>query len=145
MKSPLALRLATALLAIVVLTVAVRGRVRDYTLSDPQLTLLTSQALWERGSLDLRPEFDRLGPARFAKDTWKYSRTADGRVFYGYPLGAAILSMPVVAVARTLGRDFSNWETDRRYQIRLAALCCAAVFVLLADIAWSRARRSRRA
>lgn len=133
-------RLLTALLAVAVFTVASMGSVRDYTLSDPQLTLLTSQVLWERGALDLRAELDRLGPERFAKDTWKYSIRRDGRVFYGYPLGAAIVSLPVVAVARTLGRDFSDWETDRRYQIRLASLCCALVFLLLADIAWRLTR-----
>lgn len=135
MKALFPPRVVTLLLALAVFAVAFGGRLRDYTLSDPQLTLLTSQVLWERGSLDLRPELDRLGPERFAKDTWKYSITREGRVFYGYPLGASIVSLPVVAAARSLGEDFSVWETDRRYQTALAAVCCALVFLLLADIA----------
>lgn len=128
--------LQTAALAVVVAAVVLLGRVRDYTLSDPQLTLLTAQVLWERGSLDLRPELDRLGPKEFAKDSWKYSINKQGQVFYGYPLGTTLLTLPVVAVGRTLGSDLSVWETDRRYQIGLAALSCASVFALLANLGW---------
>ena len=128
--------LQTAVLAAIVLAIVLMGRVRDYTLSDPQLTLLTSQALWERHSLDLRPELDRLGAKDFAKDTWKYSMNGRGQVLYGYPLGTSLLSIPVVAAGRALGSDLSIWDTDRKYQIALAGLCCAAVFALLANIAW---------
>ena len=65
-------RLPTAALALLVLAVVLLARVRDYTLSDPQLTLLTSQVLWERHAIDLRPELDRLGPKEFAKDNWMF-------------------------------------------------------------------------
>jgi hypothetical protein len=126
----------TGLLAIAIVIIVLMGRVRDYTLSDPQLTLLTSQVLLERGSLDLKPELDRLGPAAFAKDTWKYSSNDRGQVLYGYPLGTSFITLPVVAVSRMMGADFATWDTDRRYQIALAALCCAAIFVLLARIGW---------
>ena len=129
-------RLQTASLAILVLAVVLMGRVRDYTLSDPQLTLLTSQVLWERHTIDLRPELDRLGPKEFAKDTWKYSINSRGQVFYGYPLGTSLIALPVVALGRTLGSDLAVWDTDRRYQIALAGLCSAAVFFLLAEISW---------
>ncbi|MGE3517641.1 MAG: hypothetical protein AB7J63_01700 [Vicinamibacterales bacterium] len=128
--------LLTGVLATLVAATVLTARVRDYTLSDPQLTLLTSQVLWERHSLDLGPELNRLGPSAFAKDSWKYAIGEGGRVLYAYPLGTSLLAVPVVAVGRTFGSDLSNWETDRRYQIAIAAACCAAVFALLANIGW---------
>ena len=129
-------RAAATALAVVVLGIVLMARVREYTLSDPQLALLTSQALWERHSLNLRPELDALGPRRFAKDSWKYAVGPTGEVRYIYPLGTSLLALPVVAVGRTLGHDLARWDTDRRYQIGLAALSCAAVFALLANIGW---------
>jgi hypothetical protein len=123
-------------LAVVIAATVLMSRVRDYTLSDPQLTLLTSQVLWERGSLDLRPEFDRLGPDAFAKDSWKYRINSEGQVLYAYPFGTSLLALPAVAAGRVLGADLADWNTDRRFQITMAALCSAVIFILLARIGW---------
>ena len=126
-------RLALAGLALLAFALVQAGRVR-YTLSDPQLTLLSSQALLETGRLDLRPYLDAVGPERLAKGRWKYGCDDRGRVLYAYPLGTSLLALPAVAVARTAGLDLLRWDHDERLQILLAGTACGAVLVLLARL-----------
>ncbi|TND08918.1 MAG: hypothetical protein FD123_1772 [Bacteroidetes bacterium] len=113
--------------------VVLTGNVR-YTNSDPQLTLLTSQAILEQGSLELDTYKYALPKNQFADGDWKtYSR--EGSVYYFYPLGTPVLSLPFVAAARKLGMDMTIRADDIQLQIFISALLCVLIALLLYRLA----------
>lgn len=105
------------------------GQVKQ-TIGDPQLTLLTSQAILEHGSLKLTPYKNELSEAQFSNGNWKYFYR-NGDVYYTYPIGTSVLCLPAVFIANQLGMDMANREHDERLQVILAAFCCVLLIIQL--------------
>jgi hypothetical protein len=105
------------------------GQVKQ-TIGDPQLTLLTSQAILEHGSLKLTSYKNELSEAQFSNGNWKcFYRHGD--VYYTYPIGTSVLCLPAVFIANQLGMDMANREHDERLQVILAAFCCVLLIIQL--------------
>ena len=93
-----------------------------YTDSDPQPALLVSQAILEHGTVQLDAY-----PAKVAL-VWrgpKFVRHAD-HVYYYFPLGGSVFSLPAVWVANHLGYDMGKMVDNYALQNLLSALLCAA-------------------
>jgi len=107
-----------------------------YTFSDPQLTLLTSQSLLQNQSTNLYPYYTKVKPEDFADGNWKYSYwEKQKKVYYFYPIGTSILSIPVVALANSLGVDFIDKKSDAIWQCIISSACVCIIFLLLTLIA----------
>ncbi len=118
--------LAALLVAIGVFLLTFNDRVW-YTDSDPQPALLVSQAILEHGDITLDPY---LEISRMAWSSDKFIRQ-DGHVYYYFPLGTSLLSLPVVWVANRLGWDMAQLGHNYAVQNLLSALVCAAVVLLI--------------
>ncbi len=113
-----------------------KNGLKHNTKSDPQLTLLTSQAILEKGTTNLYDYYTSIKPEEFADGTWKYSvRAEQKKVFYFYPIGTSLLSIPIVAVAKLAGYNFSKKEDDTLWQSLIASLCVSVIFILLIVLA----------
>lgn len=136
MSSPLSSwNISRLLLAALLFATTWCGRV-SYTLSDSQLSLLTSQALIENGSINLYSYKMAMPPEQFSNGTWKF--TTRGRretCYYSYPLGNSFLCVPVVAIANFFGLDMANSEQESFLQLLLAAISAVVIFLLLTRIA----------
>jgi hypothetical protein len=119
----LALALAAAFLA--------RSGSVAYTGSDPRGTLLTAQAIIDRGTfaLDAYPQFPS-----------SYRTVVDeaGHRFYAYPPGAPLIALPAVAIAQLAGLDMSRVEDDDEVQRIVAAISVgiAALLAFLFALRW---------
>ncbi|MCU0432403.1 MAG: hypothetical protein MUC87_02985 [Bacteroidia bacterium] len=103
----------------------------NYTFSDSQLTLLTSQAIAQHGSINLYRYKVSSTPEQFSNGIWKFTnRQRPETIYYSYPLGAAFLSVPVVAAANVFGLDMSIAAHDAWMQCLLAALSAVCIFLL---------------
>jgi hypothetical protein len=103
----------------------------NYTFSDSQLTLLTSQSIAEHGSINLYRYKVSSTPEQFANGKWKYTnRQRNETIFYSYPLGSAFISVPVVAAANVFGLDMSIAAHDAWLQSLLAAITAVLIFLL---------------
>ncbi len=122
-------KLLMLLILIGVFIIVRHGQVKQ-TIGDPQLTLLTSQAILEHGNLKLTPYKTELSEAQFSNGNWKYFYR-NGDVFYTYPIGTSVLCLPAVFIANQLGMDMANREHDERLQIILAAFCCVLLIIQL--------------
>lgn len=112
-----------ALLALMILTVIANQNISN-TGSDPRGTLLVSQALVQHGS----PKLDAYGEPLLER--YGYVIQHKGGHFYHYfPLGTALLSTPVVAIANGLGLDMTRDEP--RVQMLLTALTALLITWLL--------------
>lgn len=111
-----------AILAIVFLafTAKVRG-----SGSDPQYSLLVSQAILTTGSVKLNPYMDRI------EKNYKVTER-DGNFYYSYPIGTPIWSLPFVAVALSLGEDMVDAEFT--WQMYIASFTGIVTFLLLLRI-----------
>ncbi|MCA6363064.1 MAG: hypothetical protein IM638_08490 [Bacteroidetes bacterium] len=103
----------------------------NYTFSDSQLTLLTSQSIAQHGSINLYRYKVSSTPEQFANGTWKYTnRQRNETIYYSYPLGSAFISVPVVAAANVFGLDMSIAAHDAWLQTWLAAITAVFIFLL---------------
>jgi Interleukin-like EMT inducer len=103
----------------------------NYTQSDPQLTLLASQAIIENGSINLYSYKTGAAPEQFSAGKWKYTnRQRNETIYYSYPYGAVFLSIPFVAAGNALGLDMSVAAHDAWMQSMLAALSAILIFLL---------------
>ena len=106
----------------------------DYTRGDARLNLLTSQSLIERGRFHL----DHYLPERVQEDAveakWSFYYS-DGHCFNFYPPGAAIFSVPFVAIANKMGHNMILPQADKEAQRFLAALLFSLMFLVLVSIA----------
>lgn len=127
------LRWASALLIVLLV---MNSKVR-YNRGDTMICLLTSQALLERGDVDLKPYEDAFGLQKITDGKyWMYGfESANGKILYNYPAGTSVLCMPFVAVARMLGMDMVFPHHDEQMQMAMSAFICAVVFLLLVRIA----------
>lgn len=103
------------------------GQVRQ-TIGDPQLTLLTSQAILEHGTLKLTSYKNEIPESQFSNGIWKYFYR-DGEVYYTYPVGTSLLCLPAVFIANQLGMDMIIREHDERLQVILAAFFCVLLII----------------
>ncbi|MBN8703715.1 MAG: hypothetical protein J0M08_11670 [Bacteroidetes bacterium] len=123
--------LIPAICAYFIFTLSYSSKVK-YTNSDPQLTLLTSLALLENGSIDLYNYFQKNHPDSFSDGTWKYSYWKnEKKVYYIYPLGTSFLSIPFVAIAKYCGYDLSSKQDDAIVQSFISSCCVVIIFLLL--------------
>jgi hypothetical protein len=103
----------------------------NYTFSDSQLTLLTSQSIAQHGSINLYRYKVSSTPEQFASGKWKYTnRQRNETIYYSYPLGSAFISVPVVAAANVFGLDMSIAAHDAWLQTLLAAITAVLIFLL---------------
>lgn len=103
----------------------------NYTFSDSQLTLLTSQSIAQHGSINLYRYKVSSTPEQFANGKWKYTnRQRNETIYYSYPLGSAFISVPVVAAANVFGLDMSIAAHDAWLQSLLAAITAVLIFLL---------------
>lgn len=84
-------------------------------------SLLTAQALVEHGSFDLTPYTDRA-----VYNEFQFFRR-DQALYYGYPPGAPLLEVPMVALARLAGLDMANQAQESFMERQVCALCMVAV------------------
>lgn len=126
-------RIASLIAMMAVFFVVQTARVSS-TNGDPQLTLLTSQAILENGSIQLDEYKARVIDEHFTTGKWKYHE-ANGHVYYNYPLGTPILAVPFVAIANALGYDMAIESHDHFWQIQIAAILCVVMLLLLRKIA----------
>lgn len=120
-----------AYFSIVILVILLFRADVKYTSSDPQLTLLTSQAIIENGSINLKVYKDALGDANFSEGDWKYlNYVKEGKVYYMYPLGSSIFSIPIVFVAQKFGLNMAIFEHDAKVQKFIAGLLLILIFII---------------
>jgi hypothetical protein len=120
-----------SLLSLLLFVISKNG-LKNNTKSDPQLTLLTSQSILENGTTNLYNYYSQVKPEEFADGTWKYMlRNEQKKVFYFYPIGTSLLSIPVVAVAKLAGYDFTKKEDDTLWQSLISSVCVCVIFILL--------------
>lgn len=114
-----------------IFTIVMTG-VNRYTRSDPYFTLLTSQALVERGTVKLDHYAHSIEPQPLIEKNWHvYYNQYAHRLYYQYPLGNSFLAVPVVAAARCIGYDMTIPSHDESVQMFLAACVCMLAFLLL--------------
>lgn len=103
----------------------------NYTQSDPQLTLLASQAIIENGSINLYSYKTGATPEQFSTGKWKFTnRQRNETIYYSYPYGAVFLSIPFVAAGNALGLDMSIPAHESWMQCLLAAVSAIIIFFL---------------
>lgn len=122
------------LLLALLLIVLVGERVR-HTSSDPRGTLLVSEAIIHHGTIKLdhldKPTLDRYGYVFYEKN---------GHVYNYFPLGSAVLSVPVVAVANLVGIRMLAHEPI----VQMAIVALISVSMLLVMFATARLFLSER-
>lgn len=105
--------------------------------SDPELTLVVSQAVLEHGTIYLDEYQDRLALSRdFAG--FRASNTIleqNGHYLNYFPLGPSLIAMPFVAAAHRLGYDMTVYKDNDALQNLLSGLTVVAVFGLLVLLA----------
>lgn len=107
-----------------------------YSSGDPQLTLLTSQSLLEQGTTNLYHYYTKVTPEEFSDGEWKYTYWKDlNKVYYFYPIGSSIISIPFVAIARSMGYNFINKKDDALWQSTIASISLCIIFFLLIILA----------
>ncbi len=84
-------------------------------------SLLSAQALVEHGSFDLSPYVDR---AAFNDAQFFHRGSA---IYYGYPPGAPLLEVPLVALARWAGLDMANVAQESMMERQVNAICMVAM------------------
>lgn len=120
-----------ALLVVLTLTAKVK-----YTSGDSQLTLLTSQSIIENGSINLKSYREALGNLNFSEGNWKYiDNEEEGKVYYMYPLGAPLFSVPIVFVAQKFGLNMAVLEHDALLQKLIACTLLILIFYVHYKIA----------
>jgi len=115
----------------------------SYVESDPQGSLLTSQAILARKTIKLDayasdvietyiPPVDNLVP-----NTGRF-RLHNGHVYYFFPIGPSLYSLPFVWLARLRGMNMIDPGCDSVLQNFLSALSCSVAFLLVLIIARQR-------
>lgn len=84
-------------------------------------SLLTAQALVEHGSFDLAPYTDLA-----AYNEAQFFRHGQA-LYYGYPPGAPLLEVPLVAVARLFGMEMTRVVQESLMERQVSALCLVAM------------------
>ena len=126
------------ILSIALISFIVQTNTVKYTGSDPHLTLLTSQAIIEKGIVNLESYRISVPEKDFGEEKWQYYRNIEKKeTFYYYPAGTPILSVPFVLVAKLAGMNMLNTEDDAKLQLIIANFICIVLFFLLFSISIS--------
>lgn len=123
-------------LAAIALIFGITGyKFNQYGLVDTLLSLPTSQALWETGGVYLDPYInEQILPTGETiadiSDGFRVAQTPDGFVDY-FPIGPAVLTLPLTAVLVSNGYDFIDPGTNLAIQNGLAFITSTAALLLL--------------
>lgn len=122
-------RWLTWLLALLIVIVIVIGVQKTYnTGSDPRGTLLASQSLVQHGTVKL----DAYAGAYL--DTFAHQiHRKNGHIYNYFPVGTALISTPIVAIANVLG--FDMMKDEHLIQMVLTALAALLITFILYKIA----------
>lgn len=115
---------ALAALSLLAFTIAYYSPI-NYNNSDPYLTLLTSQAILERGTIKL----DHY--AEQGMELEKHSVKKNGHRYYYFPLGTPLYALPFVGLAKMGGLDMTRPRDDAFLQNLLSALSVAAALLFI--------------
>ena len=108
----------------------------NYSGSDPHLALLTSQALIEKGTINIDSYRISVPVKQFSGGSWQYIvNDKTHETFYIFPLGTSILSIPFVFVANCFGLNMIKNEDDSNLQFLITSIICILIFYLLYIIA----------
>jgi hypothetical protein len=107
----------------------------SYAGSDPELSLLVSQALIEHGTvrLDTYASGDDAPLDRYS--TFGEIKIANGHTYYVFPLGTSALAAPFVGLANLWGLDMTMPQDNYTLQNLLSALSCALIFGIVYRLA----------
>ena len=103
----------------------------SYAQGDPRGSLLLSQTIVQEGTVKLDSH------AIVVQDFGHLIRKKNGHIYYYFPIGSALYSVPFVAAANLFGQDMRDRYDENRLQIVLAAFLGITTFLLLYIIAQS--------
>ena len=118
-------KLWLAILGIAAFLVTYSSRV-SYTESDARGSLLTSQAILEHGTIKL----DSYGEAIEALRGYRILQK-NGHVYYFFPIGTSLYSLPFVWLANLCGMDMSDMADDDALQNALSAITTSLSFIFV--------------
>ena len=119
--------LALAALSFLAFSVAYFSPIINYTGSDPYLTLLTSQAILEHGTIQL----DRYAESmNIDEHDWHVLKKHD-HLYYYFPPGTSLYALPFVGVAKLCGLGMTRPQDDVFLQNLLSAFLVAVSFLLI--------------
>ncbi|MEE9613927.1 MAG: glycosyltransferase family 39 protein [Thermodesulfobacteriota bacterium] len=99
----------------------------DHTVSDPQGSLLLSQSISRNLTVKLDSYFDSY---ESAQEKYSYKvQEKNGHIYYHYPVGTPLFSVPFVLISNSLGYDMFSDEGPTQKVI--AAILAVAIFLLL--------------
>jgi hypothetical protein len=101
----------------------------SYATSDPELSLVVSQAILEDGVLYLDAYAEALGPVWVESVELLNLIERDGHFYSYFPAGPSLLSLPFVWLANRAGWDMAHVAANHELQNLLSALTCAVVFL----------------
>lgn len=131
--------LSCALIFVITLSIFLASKVHQ--LADSNYSMMLSQSLLDHGSFTLdHYAIPRYEPVwfgdHFTNGNIYHLEVVDGHLYYLFPPGTSVLSVPFVAVMNLFGLSAANpdgtynLEGEGRIEVRLAALLMAALAVL---------------
>lgn len=123
-------RIAACLAAILLVILAMTARV-DNSFGDNHLSLLTSQAILEHGSLRLDPYVERCGLDSIISRGYGSYLVHDQHIYYYFPVGTPLLSLPLTLVAKMTGADMVRATDVQDWRRIYSALSLVLLFWIL--------------
>lgn len=116
--------------------IVLSGNVR-YTRGDSRYSLLATQAILETGTMRLDSYADELplGEINHGKDWMLHRNQQNKHLYYDYPVGTPIFSIPFVILAKMGGLNVIVDYEDNDVQILIAGFLLAAIFLLMFRLA----------
>jgi hypothetical protein len=99
----------------------------SYSDADSQYSLLVSQSILENRTIRL--DAYRQAGVILDEDYRLYEK--DGHLYYYFPPGASLFSLPIVSAARLVGMDMTVPAHEAALQNLLSAILCAVTFLFL--------------
>lgn len=131
--------IALGVISILIVYTSPVRKAHYYDQSDPGGTLLTAQSILQNGSISL----DSYGSVNAMSTYYRYRIfTRHGHLYYYFPIGTPLLSVPFVAVARLAGLDMTETDDDARLQAWLIALTLTLITILTYCLCRTRLRES---
>lgn len=112
-----------ALLAAATILLIKLAPTQIYVSGDSQESLVTAQAIVQHGTIRLDAYYSQDWPATVIEE--------NGRLYYYFPLGASVLSVPLVALQLLRGQDMLVEAENFALQKNLAALTVGLALVLI--------------
>ena len=99
----------------------------SYSESDSRYSLLVSQSILENRTIQL----DAYHQAGAIQDQDYRLHKKNGHLYYYFPLGTSLLSLPIVGAARLVGMDMAVPAHEDALQNLLSAILCSVTFLFL--------------